>query len=164
MHTKSITMLGHLINKTYIRSFPCIRHSKQMHSALFQRGDLCTNQCRRKSCLYLHRNCSRTVCPCETITSVPSLSPPTPPRPRPGTAKAIWPRGWNYTSAARLDATGLFAQWLWALFSFFLLPGCSLPPLILSWAQIAMGAPSFSKRLKKPPGAENGLLERSGSV
>lgn len=37
-----------------------------MHSALF------ANQCHRKSCLYLHRNCSRTLCPFETI----ALSPP----------------------------------------------------------------------------------------
>ena len=111
-----------------------------MHSALFEWGDLCTKQCRRKSCLYLHRNCSRTVCPCETITSVPSLSPPTPPQPRLGRAKAIWPWGWNYTSAARLDAKGLFVPWLWAFFSFLLLPSCSLPPLIFFRAQVAIPA------------------------
>lgn len=132
------TTLGHFINKTYVRSFPCIRHSKQMHSVLFERGDVCTNQCLRKSCLYLHRNCSRTVCPCETITSVPSLSPVTPPWPRPGRARAVWPQGWNCTSSACLDATDLFVQWLWTLFSFLLLPGCSLLAFILSSSQIAV--------------------------
>lgn len=97
-----------------------------MHSVLFERGHVCTNQCLRKSCLYLHRNCSRTVCPCETITSVPSLSPVTPPQLRPGRARAVWPQGWNCTSSACLDATDLFVQCLWALFSFLFLPGCSL--------------------------------------
>lgn len=163
MHTKSITTLGHLINKTYVRSFPCIKHCKQMHSVLFEWGDICDKQCCRKSCLYLHRNCSRSLCPWETITSVPSLSPPPSPQPRSGIAKVLWAQDWNYASAACLDATGLFAQWLRALFSFLLLPSYSCLLSFFPHAQIAAGASSSSESLENTPGAEQGLWERAGS-
>lgn len=134
-----------------------------MHSVPFEWGEICAKQCCRKSCLYLHRNCSRSLCPCETIPSVPSLSPPTLPQPRSGIAKALWARDWNYTSTACLDATGLFAQWLRALFSFLFLHSYSLSSLIFPHALIAAGAPSSSESLENSPGAEHCLWERAGS-
>lgn len=160
MHTKSITTLGHLINRTYVRSFPCIKHCKQMHSVLFEWGDICAKHCCRKSCLYLHRNCTRSLCPCETIPSVPSLSPSPPAQPRSGIFEALWAQDWNYTSAACLDATALFAQWLRALFSFLLLPSYSLSPLIFSPCPDYSGSPFF---LGKPgEHSRSSLWERAG--
>lgn len=143
MHTKSITTLGHLINKTHVRSFPCIKHCKQMHSVLFEWGDICDKQGCRKSCLYLHRNCSRSLCPWETITSVPSLSPPPVPEPRSGIAKALWAQDWNYASAG---CTAVFAQWLRALFSFLLLLSYSLSPVIFSPCSDCSRSPFFLRR------------------
>lgn len=42
------------------------------------------------------------------LLPVPSLSPPTSRWPRPGRAEAVWPQGWNNTSATCLDAADLF--------------------------------------------------------
>lgn len=76
------------------------------------------------------------------------LSPPSlPHQTRPGIAKALWAQDWSYTRAACLDATGLFAQWLRALFSFLLLPSNSLSPLISSPCPGCSGSPFF---LRKP--------------
>lgn len=108
-----------------------------MHSALFVWEDLRTNQCRRKSCLYLHRSCSRTVCPCETIACPLPLSP-----------HLMMAKAWESWSCL---ATGLEQHechmpgcrrsvCLVALCPLLIpLPSnCSLPPLTFSRSWIAM--------------------------
>lgn len=109
-----------------------------MYSALFAWEDLRPNQCHMKSCLYLHRSCSRTVRPCETIACPLPLSP-----------HLTMAKAWESWSCL---ATGLEQHecrmpgcrrsvCLVALCPLLIpLPSnCSLPPLTFSRSWIAMG-------------------------